>query len=172
MYLNALEFLEEERETFRPFEALEGLTDEQLDRPISDAHDWSGRDLMGHLVAWIEYGIEVAKELAVNEQSPTKERMDRDWDAGSGDAINARDPGRVAGAADGRGSAAVPRDARRAARLPDGRAGDALGEARRQPAFFLEETIEHYADHVADLEAILDAAAESARPGVRQLDAP
>src|SRR5437762_1597498 len=30
MYLNALEFLEEEREAWRPFEALDGLTDEQL----------------------------------------------------------------------------------------------------------------------------------------------
>ena len=87
MYLNALEFLEEEREALRPFEALDALTDEQLDRPISDAHDWSGRDLIGHVVGWIENGIQVAKELAVNESSPTKEHMDREWDEGMGDTI-------------------------------------------------------------------------------------
>src|SRR6185295_11874501 len=40
MYLNALEFLEEEREAWRPFEALDGLTDEQFDVPIDAAHDW------------------------------------------------------------------------------------------------------------------------------------
>jgi hypothetical protein len=102
MYLNALEFLEEEREAFRPFEALEALTDEQLDRPISAAHDWSGRDLMGHLVGWIEQGIAVAKELAVNESSPSKERMDRDWDEAA--AINQRIHG--AGALRSRGPAA------------------------------------------------------------------
>ena len=44
-------FLEEERELWRPFEALDSLTDEQLDRPIDEAHDWSGRDLIAHLVA-------------------------------------------------------------------------------------------------------------------------
>ena len=109
MYLNALEFLEEERDAWRPFEALEGLSDEQLDRPISEAHDWSARDLIGHLVAWIEYGIEVAKELAVNEHSPTKERIDREWDEGNGDR-SMRDPADLASAPAGRGPAPVPRE--------------------------------------------------------------
>lgn len=158
MYLNALEFLEEEREAFRPYEALDGLTDEQLDRPISDAHDWSGRDLMGHLVAWIEYGIEVAKELAVNEHSPTKARVDRDWDEQGGEAINQRiqDEWRALPLAEVR---------RRFGEMP----GELRGYLTVVPetrwvkhadnlAFFLGETTEHYADHMADLEAILDAA--------------
>ena len=34
MYLDALEFLEEERDAWGPFEALAGLTDEQLERPV------------------------------------------------------------------------------------------------------------------------------------------
>lgn len=158
MYLNALEFLEEEREALRPFEALDALTDEQLDRPISDAHDWSGRDLIAHLVAWIEYGIQVAKELAVNETSPTKERIDREWDAGMGETINERItvewralpmaevrsrfrewPGEL------RGYLTVVPEARWV------KHADNL-------QFFLDETIEHYADHAPDLEAILDAA--------------
>src|SRR3954453_21537078 len=80
MYLNALEFLEEEREAWRPFEALDSLTDDQLDVPIEAAHEWSGRDLISHLVAWQQNALEVAKELAVGETSPTKERSDREWD--------------------------------------------------------------------------------------------
>jgi len=87
MYLNALEFLEEERDAWRPYEALDGLTDEQLDRPLEEAHDWSGRDLIAHLVAWQENALAVARELAMGEESPTKERSDRDWDE-RGDSIN------------------------------------------------------------------------------------
>ena len=157
MYLNALEFLEEERDAWRPYEALDGLTDEQLDRPIDAAHDWSGRDLIGHLVAWQENALAVAKELAVGEQSPTKERSDQDWDA-RGDAINDD----------------IQAEWRA---LPIGevrrRLGEVPGELRGYLTvvpetrwlkhtdnlrFFIDETIDHYADHEADLEAILDAA--------------
>ncbi len=158
MYLNALEFLEEEREALRPFEALGALTDEQLDRPIADAHDWSGRDLIGHVVGWIENGIQVAKELAVNDSSPTKEHMDREWDEGMGDSINERIT------AEWR---ALPMEEvrRRFREWP----GELRGYLTVVPEtrwvkhadnlqFFLDETIEHYADHAADLEAILDAA--------------
>jgi hypothetical protein len=158
MYLNALEFLEEEREAWRPFEALDGLTDEQLDLPIPEAHDWSARDLMGHLVAWLEYGLAVARELAVNEESPTKARLDRDWDEGSGDTINARIH------AEWR-ALPVAEVRRRFQETP----GELRGYLTVVPEtrwvkhadnldFFLEETTEHYADHAADLEAILAAA--------------
>src|SRR5207247_5344602 len=88
LYLDALEVLEEEREAWRPFEALDGLSDDQLGVPIDDAHDWSGRDLIAHLVAWQANALDVAKELAVGETSATKERSDREWDE-RGDAINA-----------------------------------------------------------------------------------
>ena len=87
MYLNALEFLEEEREAWRPYEALLDLTDEQLSVPLDGAHGWSGRDLMGHLIGWLEHTLAVAKELAVGESSPAKAQADLDWDA-RGDAIN------------------------------------------------------------------------------------
>jgi hypothetical protein len=158
MYLNALEFLEEEREAWRPFEALDALTDEQLGAPIDAAHDWSGRDLIAHLVAWIENGIEVAKELAVNETSPLKERMDREWDEGEGDSINERIT------ADWR-ALPMAEVRRRFHEMP----GELRGYLTVVPEsrwvkhtdnlqFFLDETIEHYADHEADLEAILDAA--------------
>src|SRR5258706_5315533 len=88
VYLNALEFLEEEREAWRPYEALADLSDEQLDVAIDAAHDWSGRDLVGHIVAWQSNALDVAKELAVGETSATKERSDREWDE-RGDDINA-----------------------------------------------------------------------------------
>jgi Mycothiol maleylpyruvate isomerase N-terminal domain len=157
MYLNALEFLEEEREAWRPFEALEALTDEQLARPISDAHDWSGRDVMAHLVAWLEYGLAVARELAVNEASPTKQRMDREWDETGGDAINQR-------ITDEWRALPIREVRRRFNEVP----GELRGYLTVVPEtrwvkhadnlrFFIDETIDHYADHVADLDAVLDA---------------
>jgi hypothetical protein len=157
MYLNALEFLEEEREAWRPFEALGGLSDEQLDRPIDAAHDWSGRDLIAHLVAWQSNALEVAKELAVGEASATKERSDREWDE-RGDDINAdiQTEWRALPMAEVR---------RRLAEVP----GELRGYLTVVPEtrwlkhaanlrFFVDETIDHYADHAADLEAILDEA--------------
>ena len=158
MYLNALEFLDEEREAWRPFEALADLSDEQLDRPISQAHDWSGRDLIAHLVAWQANALDVARELAVGETSATKERSDREWDA-RGDDINAEIQVEWR---------ALPMDEvrRRLRELP----GELRGYLTVVPEtrwlkhadnlrFFVDETIDHYADHTADLEAILDAAA-------------
>ena len=157
MYLNALEFLEEEREAWRPFEALAGLSDEQLEVPIDAAHEWSGRDLIAHLVAWQSNALEVARELAVAEKSATKERSDREWDE-RGDAMNLdiqvewralpmtevrRRLGEVPGEL--RGYLTV---------VPETRWLKHADNLR----FFVDETIDHYADHSADLEAILDAA--------------
>ena len=157
MYLNALEFLEEEREAWRPFEALDGLTDEQLDQPIDEAHDWSGRDLIAHLVGWQENALAVAKELAVNERSAAKEQSDLDWEA-RGDAINDDIQ------AEWR---ALPMDEvrRRLREVP----GDLRGYLTVVPEsrwikhadnlrFFYDETIDHYSEHTPDLEAILESA--------------
>jgi len=79
MYLDSLEFLEEERDAWAPFEALATLTDEQLSVPAAAAHGWSGRVLMGHLVAYQEIATAVATELAVNETSPTVAKVEADW---------------------------------------------------------------------------------------------
>ena len=157
MYLNALEFLEEEREAWRPFEALDRLSDDQLGVPIDQAHDWSGRDLIAHLVAWQQNALDVAKELAVGETSATKEGSDREW-AERGDAINTEIQEEWR---------ARPMDEvrRRLREVP----GDLRGYLTVVPEtrwlkhadnlrFFVDETIDHYADHAADLEAILDAA--------------
>lgn len=159
MYLNALEFLEEEREAWRPYEALDSLTDEQLDQPIDAAHDWSGRDLIGHLVGWQQNALDVAKELAVSERSATRERSDREWEA-RGDAINAELLAEYR-------TLPLPEVRRRLREVP----GELRGYLTVVPEtrwvkhsdhlrFFIDETIDHYADHAADLEAILDAARE------------
>lgn len=157
MYLNALEFLEEERDAWRPFETLAELSDQALDQPIDAAHDWSARDLIAHLVAWQENCLEVAKELAVSETSAAKQRSDREWEA-RGDEINADIQ---------RDWRAMPLDEvrRRLREVP----GELRGYLTVVPEsrwlkhadnlrFFVDETIDHYADHVADLEAILEAA--------------
>ena len=89
MHLDALEFLDEERGAWRPFEALAGLTDEQLTVPVEAAHGWTGRQLMGHLLSGHEVALAVATELAVNETSPARERADADWDARGGEVVNA-----------------------------------------------------------------------------------
>ena len=161
MYLNALEFLEEEREAWRPFEALDGLTDEQLDTPIDEAHDWSGRDLIAHLLAWQSNALQVARELAVNETSAAKERSDAEWEARGEDInLDIQVEWRALPIGEGR---------RCFREIP----GELRGYLTVVPetrwlkhadnlAFFVEETIDHYNDHSADLEAILDACAAGA----------
>jgi hypothetical protein len=159
MYLSALEFLEEERDAWRPFEALDGLSDEALERPVAGAHGWSGRDLMAHLADGIESSVAVARELAVGETSATLARSDAEWAAG-GDAMNERILLEWA---------ALPLTEVRA------RFRDAPGELRgtltvvpesrwlKHPTHmesFASETIDHYPDHVDDLAAILAAASD------------
>jgi mycothiol maleylpyruvate isomerase-like protein len=159
MYLDALSFLEDERDAWRPYEALSQLTDEQLERPVEAAHGWSARDLMGHLVTWQLLSLDVAKELAMGERSPSHERADAEWEARGGDVVNdeamaawrakpidevRQEFARVAGEL--RGFLTV---------VPEIRW---LKNAAQQ-RFFYEETIEHYEDHQADLAAILEAAA-------------
>ena len=156
MYLNALEFLEEERDAWRPFEALADIPDDRLDIAVEGAHGWSARDLIGHVVAWQEWALATARDLAIGEASATKARLDAEWDA-RGDALNAdiEAEWRALPTAEVR---------RRLAEVP----GELRGYLTVVPEsrwikhadhlrYFLDETIDHYADHRADLEAILAA---------------
>ena len=160
MYLDAMSFLDDEREAWRPFEALLDLTDDQLERPVEAAHGWSGRQLMGHIVAWQEVALDVARELAVNETSPTIARVDADWDARGGDVINAEIDARWAS----RSMTEVRDEFRRIAGelrgyltvVPESRW---IKNAAHQRTF-AEETLDHYDDHQADLEAVLASTSE------------
>jgi hypothetical protein len=158
MYTDALSFLEDERDAWRPYEALGQLTDEELERPVEAAHGWSGRDLMGHLLTWQLLSLDVAKELALAEGSVARTRAEADWEDRGGDIVNAEAEAQwrtrsieevrqefatVAGEL--RGFLTV---------VPETRW---LKNADQQ-RFFYEETIEHYDDHLADLAAILAAA--------------
>jgi hypothetical protein len=160
MYLDALSFLEDERDTFRAYEALDRLTDEQLSAPVERAGGWSGRDLMGHILVWQEAALATAKELAMGEQSPTMLRMEAEWDAGpdAGDRINAEALARFA---------ALPLDELRK------RFHDVGGELRgyltvvpesrwikhaAHQEWFFGELTEHYQEHEKELQAILEAA--------------
>lgn len=158
MYLDALEFLEEERDAWSPFEALADLTDEQLSVPVASAHDWSGRQLMGHLLAWQENALAVATELAVNETSATKSRSDEDWERRGGEVINAEIE---------TAWAALPMDElrRRFGSVPGQLRGylTVVPETRwlkhaDHQRFFHDETTAHYEEHRPDLEAVLEAA--------------
>jgi hypothetical protein len=162
MYLNALEFLEEERDAWAPYEALLGLSDEDLDGPRDPAgptHGWTGRDLLGHLLAWQGHALDVARELAVGEASPTRERMRAAWDE-RGDALNDEllEEWR-----------ALPLEEIRA------RAREQPGELRgyltvvpetrwiknaEMTDFFSGETIEHYGTHRPELASLLAMAAQ------------
>ena len=156
MYLDAMEFLEEEHDAWAAFEALAALTDEQLRQSVEAAHGWSGRDLMAHMLAWQAVALDAARELAVNDTSPTLARMDADWEARGGEVINAE-----------------LQDAWAARSMEDLRAAFASqpGELRGYLTVVPEtrwlkhathlrsihdETIAHYEDHVADLRAILE----------------
>lgn len=160
MYRDSLEFLEEEREAWAPFEALTELTDEQLAVPIAGAHGWSGRQLMAHLVSGQEVALAVATELAVNQTSPTKARWDADWEARGGDVVNAE--------IDATWAARPLDDLRSTFRsLPGQLRGylTVVPEARwlkhaDHLRFLRDETTEHYEEHLADLRAVLAAAGE------------
>jgi hypothetical protein len=158
MYLDALEFLDEERDAFRPFEALAELSDEQLTVSVDAAHGWSGRQLMAHVLAWQEVALSVATELAVNETSAAKSRADSDWDTRGGAVVNAE--------IDARWAALPMTELReRFATVPGQLRGylTVVPESRwlKHPdhqRFFLDETTAHYEGHEADLRAILAAA--------------
>jgi hypothetical protein len=157
VYLNALEFLEEEREAWRPFEALASIPDGQIDRPVEEAHGWSARDLIGHLVAWQEWALAIAKDLAVGETSAALARMDALWDE-RGDAMNSDIAAewRAMSLDEVRGRlTTVPGELRGYLTVvPETRWVKHATHLRS----FIDETIDHYADHAADLEAILGAA--------------
>jgi hypothetical protein len=160
MYTAALEFLEDEREGFRPYEALAALSDADLDRP-GDAdgpeHGWSGRDLMGHVIVWREVALGIARELAVGERSATWERVDRDWHE-QGEALN--EPMLAEWRA-----LPMAEVRRRFATVPGELRGTltVVPEARwlkdpKMQAFFVGDLIEHDTEHLPELEAVLRAA--------------
>lgn len=164
MYMEALEFLEEEREGWRPYEALADLPDEALTTPTpsdSPAHGWTGRDLMVHMLAWREIALRMATELAVNETSATLNEYDEPWDEPDGARLNARlfEEWRD-----------VPLDEirRRFRSVPGELRGylTVVPETRwlKNPKVqreFVLETVEHDESHAADLGAVLAAAAAS-----------
>jgi hypothetical protein len=158
MYTDGMSFLEDEREAWRPYEALDALSDEQLSVAVDGAHGWRGRDLMGHMTAWQEVALAMARDLAVRETSASKAQADADWEARGGDALN--DELLAAWSA-------LPMDElRRRFRSVSGELRGYLTvvpETRwiKHPTHmedFIGETLEHYEDHLADLRAILDAA--------------
>ena len=158
MYVDALSFLEDERDAWRPYEALLELSDEELSRPVEGAHGWSGRDLMGHLLGWQLVALDVARELAVGVSSPTKAQADADWEARGGETVNAELEARWA---------ALPLEEVRSEfqRVSGELRGflTVVPETRwiKDPdhqRFFADETLDHYDEHRADLAAILAAA--------------
>jgi hypothetical protein len=158
MYLGALEFLEEERDAWRPFEALAELDDAALTSPVAGAHDWTGRELMGHLLAWQGIALQVATELAIDETSPTIARVDADWETRGGEVVNAE--------IDATWASLPIADLRERFQTQPGELRGYLTvvpEARwlkhaEHLRTITDETIAHYEDHAADLKAVLDAA--------------
>ena len=151
------EFLDEERTAWRPFEVLAELTDSELDEPSRDAHDWSGRDLIAHLVGWLGDALDVAHELAVDVRSQALARSLREF-AARGDEINAEIQAawrQLPLAEVRRRFRDVPEDLRRAVMAIPAANWTADPD---NPSFFHIYTVEHYEDHRADLAAILDAA--------------
>jgi hypothetical protein len=159
MYLDALSFLEDERDAFRAYEALDALTDEQLDVPVAAAGGWSGRDLMGHVILWQEAALATAKELALGDVSPTMDRVTAEWNAapGAGDRINDEGIARFR---------AMPlAEVREAFRTVSGELRGYLTvvpESRwikhgSRQEYFFSETTEHYEEHLKELRAILAA---------------
>jgi hypothetical protein len=160
MYADGLSFLDEERDAWRPFEALLELTDEELARPLEGVHGWTGRDLMAHLGVWIEWWLAIAKELAVGPESAAFDELaaiGKDWEA-KGDSLNARYQAEWA-------TSPMSEVRSRYSTLPGELRGylTVVPEARWLKdsvhlKSLLGNTTEHYADHELDLRAILAAA--------------
>lgn len=153
VYLDALSFLEDERDAWRPYEALADVPDDWLDIRIDAAHGWSARDLIAHVVGWQQIALAIAKELAVGDTSAELARVERQWEAG-GDAMNAE----MIEAWQSLSPAEV-RDRLRS--VPGELRGylTVVPETRwvKHPKHlrtFAEETLEHYDDHLTDLAAI------------------
>jgi len=155
MYMDSLEFLEEERDAWAQFEALADLSDEQLAVPVAGAHGWSGRQLMAHMVAWQDNALAVATELAVNETSAVKARSDADWEARGGEVVNAE--------VDATWGALPMDELRERFRTVPGQLRGYLTvvpETRwlkhaDHQRFFHDETTAHYEEHHSDLLAVL-----------------
>jgi hypothetical protein len=125
---------------------------------VADAHGWSGRDLMGHLLTWQLLSLDVARDLALGETSGSRVAAEADWAARGGDIVNAEAEATW-------GAKSIDEVRQEFARV----AGELRGyltvvpETRwlknaEQQRFFYEETTEHYEEHLADLAAILAAA--------------
>jgi uncharacterized damage-inducible protein DinB len=158
MYADGLSFLEEERDSWRPFEALLELSDEALDRSTDGAHGWSGRDLMAHMCAWQTWWLEVARELALGPASPALEHGPFEALEGGAEAANAR----IQAEARALPMAEVRR---RFSEIPGELRGylTVVPETRwlkdaEHLRSLLENTTEHYDEHLRDLEAILAVA--------------
>jgi hypothetical protein len=158
MYTDALSFLEDERDAWRPYEVLSQLTDDELARPVAAAHGWSGRDLMGHLVHWQGLALDVAKELAVAEASARKVAADEDFERRGDVVVNAEVDAlwRAKPIAEVRAAFASTAGELRGflTVVPETRW---VKNADMQ-TFFYEELTEHYDEHRPELAAILDAA--------------
>lgn len=166
MYTQAMEFLEDEREAWAPYEALASLSDAALDRPTDadgPAHGWTARDLMGHLVGWQEIALQAARELAVDDRSDTQRRIAQPWET-YGEALNERmlhearaltaDEVRqrfVDISAELRGTLTM---------VPEARWLKAPAGQR----LFSECTMAHYEDHEPALRAVLAAATPGSAP--------
>jgi hypothetical protein len=160
MYEDGLSFLDEERDAWRPFEALLELTNEELERPLEGAHGWTGRDLMAHMGVWIEWWLNIARELAVGPNSQTYDQLKaigRDW-ANQGDVLNDRYRAEWA---------ALPMAELRSrfSTLPGELRGYLtvvpesrwLKDSAHLKSLFANTT-EHYTEHLAELQAIIAAA--------------
>ncbi len=160
MYMQAMEFLEDEREAWAPFEALGSLSDEDLDRPTDadgPAHGWTARDLMAHMVGWQEIALQAARELAVDDESDTRRRIDQPWES-YGEALNQR-------MLDDARKSSIDELRQRLADIPAELRGTLtmVPEARwlKAPAvqrLFTDCTMEHYEEHEPALRAVLAAA--------------
>jgi hypothetical protein len=157
MYTHGMEFLEDERDAWEPYEALADVPDEAMDRPTDrdgPGHGWSARTLIAHMLGWHETVLKVALELAVNETSPTYEAVSRDWDERA-DAMNEDIHARYADT--------PPEELRKRLReLPGELRGTltVVPEARwlkhpRHSEVFVEWMLEHEADHRKELDAVL-----------------
>ena len=77
MYIDALSFLEDERDAWRQFEALSQLTDDELDAPVGDTDGVARPDPLGNRAEDEQTGDERGEAGDEDDRRRLRRRADR-----------------------------------------------------------------------------------------------
>lgn len=155
MHQDGAAFVAAETLAWQPYLALAELSDDELVRPVPEAHGWSARDLVGHLTVWQDKQLGYAVELLTRGTTTARDSDDAEYER-RGDEWNDELVEQFAQlpAADVRQRLlGANQELRRVlANVPAER-----WHAHSHFTDYLPSMLDHYAEHAPDAKAILSA---------------